>query len=89
METILYEDFSSHSDDYDFGVHLIVDAAELASGYNSNSIKEKKSPPAAIWWTDECSEAVQVRREALKEFRNSPSIETEDAYKNAKKALGI
>ena len=42
MESNLYEDFLNHSDAYDFGVNLIIEAADPASGYKSNFIKETK-----------------------------------------------
>lgn len=38
------------------------------------------SPPPAPWWTPECSEEIEKRRQSCLDFRNAPSEENFDKY---------
>lgn len=43
----------------------------LTGGKKTNN--KRSTPPPTIWWTDECSELIQERREMEKDFGKNPS----------------
>lgn len=52
----------------------------MESGARNTNTGTKLTPPPTIWWTEECTQLIEERREAEHEFKDDASTDTFDKY---------
>ena len=75
---------------YEEFIEEIYSSIKEAGGKVTTTNKENsgKSSPACLWWDETCSELVDTRREALKNYRDNPNPESLKSFTRACNQVG-